>query len=178
MGGPVSDEHDIHTLQAPFGEHTCAGLRAILLACVADGASVGFLAPLTAERADAYWLEVEAAVSDGRCLLFAGLLDGQLAGAVQLDLDTMENQSHRATVSKLLVGPAVRRRGLGIALMRALEARALAERRWLLTLDTATLEADRLYLRLGWSAAGAIPDYAMNPDASLGETRLYYKRLR
>lgn len=159
----------------PFGERARTRLREILLACVADGASVGFLKSLDEAQADAYWRKVETAVSDGRCLLFA---DAGLTGTVQLDLDTMENQPHRATVSKLLVDPSARLQGLGVALMGALEAHARTDGRWLLTLDTATDAADRLYWRLGWSAAGAIPDYAMNPDASLTETRLYYKRLR
>jgi ribosomal protein S18 acetylase RimI-like enzyme len=167
--------HEIRTLRTPFGEHTRVRLREILLACVADGASVGFLEPLDGAQAEAYWHEVETAVSNGLCVLFA---NADLTGTVQLDLDTMGNQPHRATVSKLLVDPSARRQGLGVALMRALEERARADGRWLLTLDTATDAADRLYRGLGWSAAGAIPDYAMNPDASLTETRLYYKRLR
>jgi ribosomal protein S18 acetylase RimI-like enzyme len=171
----VSNARDIHPLQAPFDERTRVRLREILLACVEDGASIGFLDSLDAAQADAYWRKVETAVSDGLCVLFA---DAALTGTVQLDLDTMGNQPHRATVSKLLVDPSARRQGLGVALMRALEGRALTDGRWLLTLDTATDAADRLYRGLGWSAAGAIPDYAMNPDASLTETRLYYKRLR
>ncbi len=55
---------------------------------------------------------------------------------------------------------------------------ALERGRWLLTLDTATAEAVRLYERRGWSAAGAIPDYAMNPDRSLTPTTFYWKDLR
>ena len=67
--------------------------------------------------------------------------------------------------------------GLGAALMVALEKEAVRRGRWLLTLDTATVEADRLYLRLGWTAAGTIPDYALNGDGSLTRTTYYYKRL-
>ena len=47
----------------------------------------------------------------------------------------------------------------------------------LLTLDTATGDAERLYERLGYARAGSIPDYAMNPDRSLTATTFYYKRL-
>jgi ribosomal protein S18 acetylase RimI-like enzyme len=96
---------------------------------------------------------------------------------VSLDIDTLPNQPHRATVSKLLVHPRARRRGLGEALMAEAERVALAAGRWLLTLDTATGEAARLYERMGWSSAGEIPDYAMNPDRSLTATTFYWKRL-
>src|SRR5581483_1450573 len=84
-----------------------AGLRPrlgeILIDCVANGASVGFLDPLSAEDADAYWQRVERAVAEDRCVLFVAALGGEVAGTVQLDVDTLPNQPHRATVSKLLV---------------------------------------------------------------------------
>jgi ribosomal protein S18 acetylase RimI-like enzyme len=75
------------------------------------------------------------------------------------------------------VHTGARRRGLGEALMLALEQSAREAGRWLLTLDTATGDAERLYERLGFSRSGAIPEYAMNPDASLTATTFYYKRL-
>jgi GNAT superfamily N-acetyltransferase len=150
----------------------------ILIDCVAAGASVGFLAPLAPADADAYWERVEQAAIAGRCLLLVGTLGGDVVdGTVQLDLDTFPNQRHRATVSKLLVHTAARRHGLGAALMAAAEQAALEAGRWLLTLDTATGDAERLYARTGWRPAGAIPDYAMNPDGTLTATTFYWKRL-
>lgn len=152
-------------------------LGEILIDCVANGASVGFLHPLSAGDADAYWQRIERAVGEGRCVLFAGALGGDVLGTVQLDVDTLPNQPHRAAVSKLLVHTSARRRGLGEALMAELERVALARGRWLLTLDTATGAAARLYERMGWSPSGAIPDYALNPDSSLTDTTFYWKRL-
>jgi ribosomal protein S18 acetylase RimI-like enzyme len=150
----------------------------ILIDSVEHGASVGFLAPLSVADADAYWRRVERAVGDGRCvLLVAGLADADVVGTVQLDIDTLPNQPHRATVSKLLVHSTVRRRGVGEALMVAVERAALEAGRWLLTLDTATLEAERLYQRMGWTAAGVIPNYALNPDGTLTATSWYWKEL-
>jgi GNAT superfamily N-acetyltransferase len=107
----------------------------------------------------------------------AALGDGAVAGTVQLDVDTLPNQAHRATVSKLLVDPALRRRGIGEALMADLERVALDEGRWLLTLDTATADAARLYERMGWTLAGVIPYYALNPDRTLTGTAFYWKEL-
>lgn len=170
--------HRVWTLDAEATAQARPRLCEILIDCVRDGASVGFLEPLSIPDADAYWARIEAAVAAGRCLLLAGALaDGTIAGTVQLDVDTLPNQPHRATVSKLLVHTPARRRGLGEALMLALEQTAREAGRWLLTLDTATGDAERLYERLGFSRAGAIPEYAMNPDASLTATTFYYKRL-
>ncbi len=150
----------------------------ILIDCVEHGASVGFLSPLAFEQADAYWLRIRHAVAEGRCLLLVGALaDGEAAGTVQLDIDTPPNQPHRATVCKLLVHTEARRRGLGEALMTRLEEAAAEAGRWLLTLDTATDDAVRLYERTGWSRSGVIPAYAMKADGLLVDTAFYWKEL-
>jgi ribosomal protein S18 acetylase RimI-like enzyme len=153
-------------------------LGELLIDSVRHGASVGFLDPLAPADADAYWRRVQRAVADGRCvLLVADGADGLVIGTVQLDVDTLPNQPHRASVSKLLVHSAARRRGVGEALMAAVERAAAEAGRWLLTLDTATPEADRLYARLGWTRSGAIPDYALNADGTLTHTSFYWKRV-
>jgi GNAT superfamily N-acetyltransferase len=174
----VNASVQVWTVDAPAMDEARPRLGEILIDCVEHGASVGFLAPLRAAEADAYWRRVERAVADGRCvLLVAALDDGVVAGTVQLDIDTLPNQPHRATVSKLLVHTSSRRRGVGEALMAELEPVALDLGRWLLTLDTATPDAVRLYERMGWTPAGAIPKYALNPDGSLTETTFYWKEL-
>ncbi len=165
---------DVRIVRGPELEALLPRLCELLVDSVANGASVGFLDPLPADEAMAYWRRVAAAVESGRCVLLAA----GAVGTVQLDVDTLPNQPHRATISKLLVHSSARRRGIGEALMAAAEREALARGRWLLTLDTATPEAERLYQRMGWTAAGPIPDYAMNPDGSLTATTFYFKRLR
>jgi ribosomal protein S18 acetylase RimI-like enzyme len=174
----VTPAHRVRPLAAEAIRAARPRLAEILIDCVSAGASIGFLDPLSTADADAYWARIERAVADERAIIFAGELEsGAIAGTVILDTDTLPNQPHRATVSKLLVHSTVRRRGLGEALMRELERTALQAGRWLLTLDTATGEAERLYTRLGYSAAGTIPDYALNPDSTLTPTTFFYKRL-
>jgi len=112
-----------------------------------------------------------------RVLLAARDATGAICGTVQLVPAPQENQPHRAEVSKLLGHRGARRGGAGALLMREVERAALALGRTLLTLDTATPEADRLYQRLGWTLAGPIPGYALNPDGSRCETRFYWKEL-
>jgi len=173
--------HDAWRVVRAVGPDEIAPLRVrlgeILIDCVANGASVGFLDPLSPEDADAYWQRIERAVADDRCVLVVGAVGGEVAGTVLLDVDTFPNQPHRATVGKLLVHTSARRRGMGEALMAELERVAAERGRWLLTLDTATGAAARLYERMGWSPAGTIPGYALNPDSSLTDTTFYWKRL-
>ena len=164
-------------VEASAIEELRPALCEVLIDSVEHGASVGFLAPFSLDEADGYWRRIERAVAEDRCVLFAAALDGPVIGTVQLDVDTLPNQRHRATVAKLLVHTTARRRGVGEALMAALEAEARHRGRWLLTLDTATGDAARLYERMGWTASGPIPDYASNPDGSLTDTTFYWKRL-
>ncbi len=63
--------------------------------------------------------------------------------------------------------------------MQEIERHAAREGRWLLTLDTAGDAAEALYRSLGYSFAGAIPNYARNAfEESYDATRLMYKDLR
>jgi GNAT superfamily N-acetyltransferase len=178
MMSAVNAPVGVWTVDATSLEALRPRLGEILIACVHDGASIGFLEPLEPADADAFWQRIERAVADGRCILFAAAeADGTVVGTVQLDVDTLPNQPHRATVSKLLVHPDARRRGVGEALMAGLERAAVDAGRWLLTLDTATDAAARLYERMGWALAGDIPDYALNPDGTLTATSFYWKKL-
>jgi ribosomal protein S18 acetylase RimI-like enzyme len=135
------------------------------------------MAPLTRERAATFWRGVARDVVAGaRALLVAEDAQG-VCGTVQLVLRQLENQPHRADLSKLLVHRRARRRGLGTALMRAAEATARDCGKTLLVLDTATDQAERLYHRLGWTRVGAIPGYALLPQGGLCDTTVYYRSL-
>ena len=98
---------------------------------------------------------------------------------MQLDLDTPPNQTHRGEVSKLLVHPSIRRRGIAQRLMVRLEAEARSCGRTLITLDTRTGDkAEPLYASLGYVVAGVIPGYARDPrEDRLDATTYMYKRL-
>lgn len=149
----------------------------ILVACVAEGAFVTFLPPLAMEKSRAHWKRVSSEVAQGHRVLLGAWVEGALAGTVQLDLATPENQQHRAELVKLLVDPAYRRRGIGEALMRRAEQTALRLGRRLLTLDTkAGDEGERLYRRLGWTEGGYIPDFAQDAAGQGFATRFFYKR--
>jgi GNAT superfamily N-acetyltransferase len=151
-------------------------LARLLVDCVADGASLGFLAPLPVEDARAYWSSAVAGTS--ACTFVALDDDGALVGVVQLRPAQMPNQPHRADVAKLMVRPDARRRGIARALLAAVEEEAARLGRWVLVLDTATgSAAESAYQTLGWERVGTIPDYALDPQGRLGGTTLFTKRL-
>jgi acetyltransferase len=156
-----------------------AALAALLQDAVDGGASVGFLPPLGAEEAAAYWDSVGAALRDGsRVLLAACGPDGAIVGSGQLDLATRPNALHRAEVVKVMVHRAARRRGVGRALMLALEAEARRRGRTTLVLDTRQGDpSEALYRALGWTLAGTVPRYARSADGTLHATAIYYRLL-
>ncbi len=178
MGGDPAG-FAVRQVEPPALRDAADGLAALLLDCVEGGASIGYLYGLDHARARRFWLGVAAAAeSDGRAVFVATRdSDGLVAGTVQMIPVPHKNQPHRAEIAKMLVHRAARRRGLGAALMRAAEAAALNAGRTLLTLDTASDDAERLYSALGWTKAGTIPGYALMPDGSLCATSVYYTRL-
>ena len=88
-----------------------------------------------------------------------------------------ENQPHRAEVSKLLVAESARRQGIGTTLMRHAEELSRRAGKTLLVLDTATgSDAERLYLRLGWTRVGVIPNYSFLPNGVPCGTTIFLGR--
>lgn len=153
-------------------------LASLLMDCVEGGASVGFMQPLTLDRATAFWRRIAQDVAEGkRALLVAEDAQG-LCGTVQLVMDLPENQPHRADVAKMLVHRRARRQGLGTALMQAAESTARECGKTLLVLDAVTDgDAARLYGSLDWVRVGEIPGYALFPEGGLCSTTVFYRNL-
>ncbi len=161
-------------------------LADVLTDCVQGGASVGFMAPLSPQAAQAYWRPVADSVDRGeRTLLVAMDADadagageaGRIVGTVQVVPAGEQNQPHRGDLIKMLVHRRARRRGVGQALMQAAHQAARELGLAVLVLDTASDSAARLYEREGWQQVGVIPDYALLPNGGLCATTLYYRRL-
>jgi GNAT superfamily N-acetyltransferase len=152
-------------------------LAALLVDCVAGGASVSFMHPLQLTKARAFWQRVADDLARGeRALLVADDAAG-IAGTVQLVLAQPENQPHRADLAKMLVHRRARQRGLGAALLAAAEQTARDCGKSLLVLDTASAEAERLYARAGWQRCGVVPGYALLPHGGLCATTFFYREL-
>lgn len=150
----------------------------VLCDCVQGGASVGFMEPITKDRAERFWKMVAQEVESGQRAILVAEDETGICGTVQLVLGMPENQPHRADVCKMLVHRRARRRGVGAALMSQIENVAKNEGRTLLVLDTVTnSDAYRMYAHLGWQCVGDIPTYALMPDGEPCSTTYFYKAL-
>jgi GNAT superfamily N-acetyltransferase len=154
-------------------------LGRLLHDCVLAGASVSFILPFSRDDAAAFWRDrVFPIVHAGTCRVLVARRDREIVGTVQLDLATPPNQPHRGEIKKLLVHPSMRRTGIARALMLAIEDQARDAQRTLLTLDTASNAAERLYASLGYVRVGVIPRFSVRPDLSeLEGTTVMYKQL-
>jgi GNAT superfamily N-acetyltransferase len=156
-----------------------ASLGDLLHDCVHAGASVSFILPFSREDAAAFWRDkVFPTVQTETSRVLLAYRREKIVGTVQLDLAMPPNQPHRAEIRKLLVHPSARRAGIARALMIAIENEARAARRTLLTLDTASSAAERLYSSLGYVRVGVIPRFSLRPDSREMEgTTVMYKEL-
>jgi len=145
---------------------------------VESGAAVSFLAPLTLAHAEDWWRTTIAAARPGAVFLVARDTEG-IAGTVQLYPAWAPNQPHRAEIAKLLVHHRSRRSGLGTRLMQAIEDAARRAGFSLLTLDAKRgAAAEHLYRNRGWTPAGTIPRYALDPDGTTPhDAVIFYKDL-
>jgi ribosomal protein S18 acetylase RimI-like enzyme len=175
----MKNQVKIRVVGADEAANLAEALAEVLVDCVNGGASVSFMAPLQMSQALRFWIKVADGIVQGdRILLVAESHDGRIAGTVQIVIGQPENQPHRADVSKLLVHSDFRRQGVAGKLMAEVDVVAAGAARTLLVLDTETGgDAERLYLRAGWTRAGVIPDYALKPHGGLTATTYFYKQL-
>jgi GNAT superfamily N-acetyltransferase len=170
----------IHALDGKELDAEAQALGQIMAQTVQDGAAIGFMQPFaTADGVAFFTGQVFPEVRAGRRVLLAARLNGETVGSVQLIIALPPNQPHRCEVAKMMVAPAARRKGVGRALLHALDARARAAGKTLVTLDTKTGDkAEPLYKAAGFTTAGVIPGFALDPDGkALHATTYMYKAL-
>ena len=170
----------ITTLASADLETALPQLVALFQDAIDSGAALGFLPPLTAEAAAAYWQRVGEGVAAGSLVLLVAreATTHEIIGTVQLAPAPQSNGRHRAEVMKMMVHRRARRQGLARQLLHALEAEARLRGRTTLVLDTRAGDvAEPLYQSVGYRMAGTIPDFAQSADGSLHATVLYYKLL-
>lgn len=170
---------EIRRLSAPELGRYVGDLVDLLCASVSEGASVGFVAPVSGEEARSYWLSVESGMAGGGVLcLGAFAADGRLVGSAQLHLESKSNGRHRAEIAKVLVHPEARRRGVARRLMAELETLARENGRTLIILDTKRGDtAEGMYSAMDYKPVGVIPNYALDGTGAFGDTIIFYKEL-
>ncbi len=154
-------------------------LTSLLQDAVTNGASIGFLLPLSDEDALAYWQDVTKAIEGPHRIILIAKVENDLAGTVQLDLSSRANGSHRAEIAKLMVHTSFRGQGIAQALMNSIEAEAKSAGRTTLVLDTREGDpSEKLYTKLGYQRAGIIPEYARSTNGQFHSTVFMYKLLK
>ncbi|MEO5961364.1 MAG: GNAT family N-acetyltransferase [Opitutaceae bacterium] len=171
----------IETLSVSTNTNDWRDLAALLIACVENGASIGFLAPLAHGEAEAYWRKIAGDLPGGfRALLVAREIPGgPIVGSAQLAFESRANGRHRAEVQKVMVLPSHRRRGIAAQLMAEVEATARTRQVRVLFLDTSDSHsgAREFYEALQYVYVGGIPDYALDPHGTPEQNAIYYKTL-
>ena len=169
----------IRELDADGYQAAIPGLAALLVDAVDGGASVNFVAGVTEDQAAAWWTERIDQVRDGVITALVAVDGEDVVGSLLLIRSTNPNSPHRAEIGKVLVHRSARRRGIGAALMRAIEERARSDGRWMLVLDTVTgSAAESMYRALGWNELGVMPNHALLTDGTPAPTTFFWKDLR
>jgi len=167
----------IDVLHRPTATADLDQLAELLADAVDSGASVSFMRPFSVDAAREWW-RATLERADPRAIVLVARDEAGIAGSVSLHPAWPPNQPHRADITKLLVHRRARRRGVGRALMDAIEAHAHAAGFTLLTLDTVRGDpAEQLYATAGWQRVGVIPDYALYPDGRPCDTVVFYKKV-
>jgi GNAT superfamily N-acetyltransferase len=169
---------EIRQLTAEEARRYVGALAGVLLDCVEGGASVSFMASLSTAGAESFFEKVVEGVEHGDRILLAAFIDSKLVGTVQVLTAMPPNQPHRAEIAKMLVLRSARGQGIGSGLMKRAEEASRLAGKSLLVLDTTTGDvAEKMYLRLGWTRVGVIPNYAFFPDGTPGATTIFYKQI-
>ena len=169
---------DYEILSAEQAQHEHAALGEVLIGCVAQGASVGFIDASDIAPMARFWQEVVHSLARGDKQLLVARQQQKIVATIIVGLAMMPNGAHRAEISKLLVHPSARRQGIARQLMLQAERIAVQAQRSLLVLDTRSGDrAEQLYLSLGWQVAGAIPHFARSTQGECEATTVMYKCL-
>lgn len=150
-------------------------LCGLVIQVVGEGASIGFLPPLSRVESMEYWNEVS---EQSNIILYVATLNDKVVGSIQLHLTTKPNGLHRAEIAKLMTHPQYRRHGIGKLLMTQAEKRAVEEGRRLIVLDTREGDtSNHLYTKLNYQRVGNIPGFAKSANGEFHSTIIYYKTL-
>lgn len=153
-------------------------LVGLLQDAVESGASIGFLAPLSTADARNYWMAALSDVARGERVILLARDGVSIIGCAQLLLTSRANARHRAEVQKLIVHTQWQGKGLGRALLGAIEKVATEKGRTLLLADAREGGyGDRLFTRSGYARVGLIPRYQRGPNGHFDSTVIFYRSI-
>lgn len=168
----------VRVIAAPDLVQVLNDLTERLVETVNDGSPLGFVPPIDSDIARDYWISMLPELRSGKRVLLVAMSEGVVLGSAQLVPSHRGNSPHRAEVETVFVSRAVRRLGVGTALMNAVESLALHYGRTLLVLNTRyDQSAHRWYRSLGYSDAGVVPGWTIGPHGERYDHLTMYKQL-
>ena len=168
----------VRLLSAPEVEMLLPSLAELLRGAVDAGGSLGFLQPLAAADARAYWRSLVAEIERGARLLFVAFAGARLVGSAQLAFSPWVNSPHRAELQKLVVSTPLQGRGIGTALLAAAHEAARERGRSLLVLNTRLGDpAEHFYRAHGYQVAGITPGYTIGAGGERYDNVAMYRAL-
>ena len=168
----------VRVIAAPDLVQVLNDLTERLVETVNDGSALGFMAPIDSDIARDYWISMLPELRSGKRVLLVAMSEGTVLGTAQLVPSHSPNAPHRAEIEKVFVSRAVRKMGVGSALMNAIESLASHYGRTLLLLNTRYDQpAHRWYGSLGYSDAGVVPGWSLGSDGERYDHVTMYKHL-
>lgn len=168
----------IREITAPPSLELFSELVELLQDSVGGGAAIGWTEPPGTKEARNYWTQVLEAVGRGERMLCVATDNHVCAGAIQLAVAPRPSARHRGEVQKLMVHSQFRRKGVGKALLAALEAAAAAKGISLLVLDVRSGDAaEQLCRRAGYQLVGSIPGFVRSAKGGFDPVSIYYRQL-
>ncbi|MCZ2722725.1 GNAT family N-acetyltransferase [Marinomonas sp. 15G1-11] len=150
----------------------------LLTDAVENGASIGFLPPLSEEEARNYWLKVQEELLSYDRQVLAVRDEDRLVGTIQIETSPKADALHRCKVEKLIVLHDFQGNGFAKALIEGAERVAASMQKQLIFLETRTEDsASHLFTKMGYIAIGDIPNYARGAHGNLEATTFFYKEV-
>ena len=168
----------VRVIAAPELVQVLNDLTERLVEAVNDGSPLGFMPPIDSDMARDYWISMLPELRSGKRVLLVAMSEGIVLGSAQLVPSHRGNSPHRAEIEKVFVNRAVRKMGVGSALMNAIESLALHYGRTLLLLNTRQDQpAHGWYRSLGYRDAGVVPGWTIGPNGEQYDHVTMYKHL-
>jgi len=143
-----------------------------------SGMALGLVYPVEpGELAESY-RELIASLDEGPRVVVVAESEEWVVGMAHLAPSGAANATHRAEVQRVAVASDARGRGVGRALMAAVEEEARGRGLTLLWLTThADTDAAPFYESVGYTELGVMPSYSRRPDGTLASGVFFYREL-
>jgi GNAT superfamily N-acetyltransferase len=140
--------------------------------------ALGLVDPVDQAGLERAYRELVGALDESGRVVVVAESEGAVVGMAHLAPSGAANATHRAEVQRVAVAGEARGRGVGRALMAAVEDEARTRGLTLLWLTTHDeTGAARFYETIGYARLGVMPNYSRRPDGTLASGAFFYRDL-